>query len=639
MESPRTNHHGERPPTPLREAGERGLRERRERAVNILRARLRGLLPHAAARPLRGAGFVASGAAATWAGANGAAAPGLGPAPASADPLEALAIRLDATAYRLAHGLGALDLAIGETLRLLFADGGLAGLGWKRQIDFARGRLGIPARTMYHFLELAQDVADLPELRLAVIRGEISGEKARLVAPALRKTPDRREFLLLQARTRKEAELRQILAELGESVPKDPFLTRAKRFRMAAKMQEQYDAAIELAKTVTVRAKPEWVYAEVMAMEFLAAHAERIPEPVEEKAPPPPPRSVPPSPRDRARLLAEWESGDTREIEEAILFLLSSEHAAFLRGEPVEPAPPRELEARLLRLLDFRKRRDEPLGRILETVSTLRLHTFFGYSSFAGWAQARIGISERQARDRVWLERRMEDLPAIRMALESGRLSLSKAMLVAKDATKRDVAKRIEEAARTSWQQTRRKSDEKEHRQNLAAGIRRIWGPEAAMETIETAIRVAKEVYREKTGLRIGDGEALEIVAKHFEAEWRSEGRRRRLTPLKRIVFARTKGICAAPECSNAADHMHHIIYRSNQGPDEAWNGTFLCFTCHRKVHKGLLQVSGRGGERLVWHLWRGVGRWEIWETTGDDDVRYLGEVSPPPGTAPGWAP
>ena len=32
--------------------------------------------------------------------------------------------------------------------------------------------------------------------------------------------------------------------------------------------------------------------------------------------------------------------------------------------------------------------------------------------------------------------------------------------------------------------------------------------------------------------------------------------------------------------------HIHHIIFRSQQGPDEAWNLIALCNSCHDGVHK-----------------------------------------------------
>jgi 5-methylcytosine-specific restriction endonuclease McrA len=32
--------------------------------------------------------------------------------------------------------------------------------------------------------------------------------------------------------------------------------------------------------------------------------------------------------------------------------------------------------------------------------------------------------------------------------------------------------------------------------------------------------------------------------------------------------------------------HVHHIVFRSQQGPDEMWNLLALCSACHDGVHK-----------------------------------------------------
>jgi 5-methylcytosine-specific restriction endonuclease McrA len=34
--------------------------------------------------------------------------------------------------------------------------------------------------------------------------------------------------------------------------------------------------------------------------------------------------------------------------------------------------------------------------------------------------------------------------------------------------------------------------------------------------------------------------------------------------------------------------HVHHIWFRSNQGPDEPWNLVALCSACHDGVHKNV---------------------------------------------------
>jgi len=112
-----------------------------------------------------------------------------------------------------------------------------------------------------------------------------------------------------------------------------------------------------------------------------------------------------------------------------------------------------------------------------------RAHRTLGYKSLEEYCRERLGLAARTVRERVWLERRMRALPALRAALASGRLTYSKALLLAQDATAEDVEARIEEACSTTWQQTERDTTEREERRNRAAGVRRVrkWREEAGM--------------------------------------------------------------------------------------------------------------------------------------------------------------
>ena len=38
--------------------------------------------------------------------------------------------------------------------------------------------------------------------------------------------------------------------------------------------------------------------------------------------------------------------------------------------------------------------------------------------------------------------------------------------------------------------------------------------------------------------------------------------------------------------------HVHHIQFRSQQGPDESWNLIALCSACHRGVHEYKLGIG-----------------------------------------------
>jgi 5-methylcytosine-specific restriction endonuclease McrA len=66
----------------------------------------------------------------------------------------------------------------------------------------------------------------------------------------------------------------------------------------------------------------------------------------------------------------------------------------------------------------------------------------------------------------------------------------------------------------------------------------------------------------------------------------------------------RDGGLCTCPGCSKAADHVHHITYRSRGGGDEDWNLTCLCQAHHlHGVHDGYVRVRGAAPDGLEWEL------------------------------------
>jgi len=84
---------------------------------------------------------------------------------------------------------------------------------------------------------------------------------------------------------------------------------------------------------------------------------------------------------------------------------------------------------------------------------------------------------------------------------------------------------------------------------------------------------------------------------------------RRTLPPtLKRQVLARDQHCCSVPGCSNLVFiHIHHIVPLARGGKDRAHSLTTVCAFHHRAVHKGLLHVSGRAPDALVWKNSKGV--------------------------------
>lgn len=70
------------------------------------------------------------------------------------------------------------------------------------------------------------------------------------------------------------------------------------------------------------------------------------------------------------------------------------------------------------------------------------------------------------------------------------------------------------------------------------------------------------------------------------------------LRDLYQSVRDRDNNSCRCPFCEGNSpidSAPHHIIYKSQGGPDEAWNLITLCMSCHDKIHnRGTLKVRVR---------------------------------------------
>jgi hypothetical protein len=500
---------------------------------------------------------------------------------------------------RAARAQGALDLAFGEVLDRLFVGQRLLDLGYAARRDYARERLGIPARTMYDALDLARACRGRTVLQKAVLAGLVSPCHARMIAPVVASDEPAWTALAMTSTVR---QLRAAVRAAGKEPPED-FDTESLRVQMTPAQQDRFDAALKLADETLGGGAPRWQCVEALAQEYLSEHgsegdvegargAESGPRPPE-----PPPM---PLPETIAEHLAV--------IDEAI---------ALVEDRAPETTDPKELDAFVLRLLRARRKHDTVVGELGRRIVDARGWLVVGFPTLDEYCTERLGMSPRLFRQRVWLERKMFAHPALREAVASGRLTYSKALLVARDATAERIEDLIARAVSTTWQQTAREAADREESRNRAAGIKRLWGPVDAMMTLAAAIRCARRKARAE-GREISRGDALVEIADHFVSVW-AKHRVQRCPMARMRVLRRSRGICQVPGCSLPGRHVHHIRYRSHGGARKPWNETLLCVAHHlHGIHEGRLTVTGRAGERLVWHF----GDGEIWVTEGDDDVR-----------------
>jgi len=536
---------------------------------------------------------------------------------ARADPLPRdarEALRLEHQAVRLRRGDGALELALGETLRRLFDSGKLIELGFARRQDYARETFGVRWRTVLEWLQLAAGLETRPVLRRAVVAGLVSPRKARRVLDVAQGEAEAAWTHAAMVST--EAELDAAMRAEGAAPPEPPPDFEGFGAAMDAGQQERLDTALAMAERVVGPGQPRWIYLEAMAQEYLGSFG--VEDPAEAA-----PRAAAVSgaaaaePRaDGGPDLAALVARRLAAIDEAAALVQATPDAA---GEL--PSDPLELHRRALRLWRARQGRDLALGAVLFDFVEAGAWRELGYERLETWCRNRLETSPRTLRHRVWLERALRRLPPLRAALEDGRLTAAQAQALARVATVLDVDHRIAQAAATTTRQTLDEAEDEQRRQNRARGIERVWGPADAMAVVRDALACAQTRAR-LGGTPIPEGEALARVADHFVEVWTSH-RPPKWSARQRTVIERQKGKCAVPGCSHPVQHLHHIRYRSKGGGHEPENLVGLCWLHHLVgIHRGHLTVSGRGGVRLRWEFLGRGEEAEVWITEGGRAVR-----------------
>jgi len=395
---------------------------------------------------------------------------------------------------------------------------------------------------------------------------------------------------------------------------------------MTPSQQDHLDEAEFLAKEIIGSQAARWMCLESMAQEYMSSCPEWVPE--EEG-----------NNHVGASCGGSYRVSPVR-VTKAVLRQLDAlaEAAGVIAGldEETVEANALALDARALRLVAARKRFDLVLGPLLAEIVKSKIHKIVGYRRLEDYCRERLGMSARSVRQRAWLERQMCALPELRAAVEKGKITFSKALILAKDINRADILKRIEDAASTTCQQVERESTKKEDRQNRAQGIRRIWGPKDAMETVTMGISTAQGLAAEQ-GEDADAGEALDAIALLFISVWTVHLKGKSMPQSRRRVILRSRGICAVPTCSRPAEHLHHITFRSRFGSDEETNLIGLCAVHHlRGIHRMRMTVTGVAGDELLWKMGTlGGNILEVWVTRGDDDVKGVDPPFSPLGGSP----
>lgn len=193
------------------------------------------------------------------------------------DPIHArrIAQGLHLLLANLANGRRALDLAVGEGLHALGLGDRALHLGYSNPNDYAREELGINASTAAKMERLASRLRELPLIREAVRRGELTPRKAEILAQFAR--PGDEVRLLLMAKGETVRSLRARLAAPSDSAD-DEWLNLT-----APVAPEQLTTVRKGMKAAGMFLKPfasKMARVRIMAQEFLGSH----PAPEDDKA-------------------------------------------------------------------------------------------------------------------------------------------------------------------------------------------------------------------------------------------------------------------------------------------------------------------------------------------------------------------
>ena len=504
------------------------------------------------------------------------------------------ALLVDGLLVRVARGLGAVDVALGEALDVLSAGGnGLMIAGASCLGDYARERLGVEAGTARRLVRLARALRERPLLRTAVRRGEVSARKAETILGAAR--GDAEAAWVERARGETVRALAAAVRAGGLAQLADPDGERRERFGVELSPEERgkVDAALALAGAELGAGARPWQCLEVVCAEYLGRHP------------------IPPTEAERDASLPESFLAAGRDLEALKEGLEHEMRRWDFLGEPERFEAPPELDAtgslrprtaslhtRVRELAEMRASWDALVGHLGMLVQNCGLWRHMGFASVGHYAEERLGMSGRALEQRAALERRLWALPALRRALREGRLSYEKARLVAAHADARTVADLVARAEALPCIALCRELEAGERTQMCERGDLSLLLPRPVAALLAAAIRAAREV----AGTWLTTGQALARLAEHFLEVWADAAPRPRTAGQRAI--ARDLGWCQVPGCSRPAVHAHHVIPRSRGGPDKPWNLAPLCAGHHlHGVHAGFLRVSGQAPDALVWEL------------------------------------
>ncbi len=455
-------------------------------------------------------------------------------------------------------------------------------LGYRSLGDYGRERLGVGARVIREWARVWRRLEELPQLRAAVLAGELSWTAARLVVGLA--TPATEGACLDAIRGRTVRAVLAIVAAFraaggpgGANGEEDDEVCERVGVRVHCTRHEAllWSAAVELARRTAGEELALWECAERIAAEAASAWgAPPACEGADGPAGPADPEALglEHGLRERAFPGVGWR---------ARMGELPAEIAALAHATADLTA--REIDCRLRAVIAFLQAVDFEMGCILREMQSRGLFRELGFPGLERYAAERLDLSVATARRLVALSRLEGRAPEVARAYRQGRIHGFQARVLARIA---------DPASARAWVERAR-----------AVSLRRLERDADAVPRDVIAFRAPPEVAELFLAMRTRAG-SLERLLAHAIATWLDQGAQFE----DYADFERDGWRCTVPGCTARRNlQSHHIRFRSAGGPDEPWNRTTLCAHHHQRgVHGsfgGSVRIRGAAPDGLVFEL------------------------------------
>jgi len=248
----------------------------------------------------------------------------------------------------------------------------------------------------------------------------------------------------------------------------------------------------------------------------------------------------------------------------------------------------------------FRVAEAELLG-VLQEIDKEKVYLELGHGSLFKYAELSLFLSPATASDFIVVARKSVEIPKLKLAIEKGKITIAKARRITPVITKENQAHWIERAESLTHRELE-KEVAKAQPKSAAPDRARYISEEmielkfGALETTVKKFDQAKDLVSQKTGVSANYDSTLSEVldlylAENIEDDTGASGTVPR-SKLKKFVLNRDNHRCTFTgpdgrrcETTRWLD-VHHIVPRSEGGPDEPENLTTLCSAHHRLVHR-----------------------------------------------------